>query len=150
MVGPLPVPAYAVPADPAISAPTLAEVADALGARRLLGDASAYARDALTFVVGAAQVPTFLDHLVDGCVVITPGDRADLIVATFAAHAAGLASVAGLALTLDIEPDPRVLGLVASRPWRRCHGWRDGSVRAAAARWRRHWAYSNPVWTPSH
>jgi len=32
---------------------------------------------------------------------ITPGDRADLIAATFAAHAAGLASVAGLALTLD-------------------------------------------------
>jgi phosphate acetyltransferase len=110
-VGPLPVPAYAVPSDPAISAPTLAEVADALGARRLLGDASAYAREALGFVVGAAQVPTFLDYLVDGCVVITPGDRADLIAAAFAAHAAGLASIAGLALTLDIEPDPRVLAL---------------------------------------
>ncbi len=67
----LPVPAYAVPDESAISAPTLAQVADALGATRLLGDDAAYSRDVLHFVVGAAHVPVFLDHLDDGCVVIT-------------------------------------------------------------------------------
>jgi len=111
-VGTLPVPVYGIPAAPAISAPTLAEAAEALGAERVLGDERAYDRDVLHFVVGAAQVPVFLDHLADGCAVITPGDRSDLVTATFAAHAAGFASVAGIVLTLGVRPDPRVLDLV--------------------------------------
>lgn len=108
------VPVYAIPEDPAISAPTLADVASALDAIRLLGDESAYGRDALQFVVGAAYVPVFLDHLRDGCVVITPGDRTDLLTATFAAHAAGRTSVAGVVLTLGERPDARVLDLVSA------------------------------------
>ena len=107
-----PVPVYALPADPAISAPTLAEVTQALGARRILGDDDAFSRDALRYVVGAAHVPVFLDHLADGGVVITPGDRDDLVTATFAAHAAGVVSVAGVVLTLGEVPDTRVLDLV--------------------------------------
>jgi phosphate acetyltransferase len=112
LCGDLAVPVYAIPADPAISAPTLAEVTDALKARRVLGDEAAYGRDALSYVVGAAHVPVFLDHLIDGGVVITPGDRDDLVVATFAAHAAGQVSVAGVVLTLGELPDARVLDLV--------------------------------------
>jgi phosphate acetyltransferase len=108
----LPVPRYAIPETPVISAPTLAEVTTALEAERLVGADPAYTKDVGHFVVGAAQVPVFLDHLSDGCVVITPGDRADLITATFAAHAAGVASVAGMVLTLGERPDPRVLDMV--------------------------------------
>ncbi len=111
-VGPLPVPVYAIADSPAISAPTVAQVIEELGATRLVGDAGAYARDVLDVVVGGATVPTFLDHLGEGCLVITPGDRADLIVAAHAAHVAGTASLAGLLLTLDLSPDPRVVHLV--------------------------------------
>jgi phosphate acetyltransferase len=107
------VPVYGIAEDPAISSPTLADVATALDAERLLGDEAAYGRDALHFVVGAAYVPIFLDHLTDGCAVITPGDRTDLLTATFAAHAAGRASVSGVVLTLGERPDARVLDLVS-------------------------------------
>ncbi|HEX6873332.1 MAG TPA: phosphate acetyltransferase [Micromonosporaceae bacterium] len=109
----LEIPVFGVPEEPAISAPTLADVTTALDADRLLGDEAAYGRDILHFVVGAAHVPVFLDHLKDGCVVITPGDRTDLIMATFAAHAAGIASIAGIVLTLGERPDPRVLNVVS-------------------------------------
>ena len=85
----LPVPAYAIPEVPSVSAPTVAEVAAALGATLLAGDDAALGRDVLDFVVGAAHVPTLLDHLTDGALVITPGDRADLLVAASAAHVAG-------------------------------------------------------------
>ncbi|MGC5288044.1 phosphate acetyltransferase [Micromonospora sp. DT231] len=108
----LPVPAYTIPEVPSVSAPTVAEVAAALGATLLAGDDAALSRDVLDFVVGAAHVPTLLDHLTEGALVITPGDRADLLVAASAAHVAGQASVAGLVLTLGEQPDPRVMRLV--------------------------------------
>jgi phosphate acetyltransferase len=110
----LPAPAYAIPLLPAIAAPTVAEVAAALDATPVHGATpAALARDVVSAVVGAATVPTFLDHLRDNCLVVTPGDRADLILATVAAHQAGQAAVAGLLLTLGVRPDPRVIALVS-------------------------------------
>jgi len=110
----LPVPVYAIPHLPAIAAPTVKEVATALGATPVHGaTTAALARDVVDAIVGAAQVPTFLDHLRDNCLVVTPGDRADLIVAAVAAHQTGQAAVAGLLLTLGIDPDPRVITLAA-------------------------------------
>jgi phosphate acetyltransferase len=107
------VPIYAVPRIAAVSAPTVAEVMTALGATPLLGSSpQALDRDVLHVVVGGATVPTFLDYVSDGCLVVTPGDRADLIVASMAAHSSGLASIAGMVLTLGIEPDPRVVKLI--------------------------------------
>ncbi|SCL66208.1 phosphate acetyltransferase [Micromonospora citrea] len=108
----LPVPTYAIPEVPTVSAPTVAEVAAALGATLLAGDDDALTRDVLDYVVGAAHVPTLLDHLTDGALVIMPGDRDDLLVATSAAHVAGQVSVAGLVLTLGEQPDPRAMRLV--------------------------------------
>lgn len=106
------VPVYAIPDVAAVSAPTVAEVSDALGATRRLGGPEAYARDVLSVVVGGATVPTFLDHLQDGALIIAPGDRADLIIAAYSVHVAGQVTLAGIMLTLGLEPDPRVLSLV--------------------------------------
>ncbi|WP_405104919.1 phosphate acetyltransferase [Micromonospora sp. NBC_01405] len=108
----LPVPTYAIPEVPTVSAPTVAEVAAALGATLLAGDDAALGRDVLDYVVGAAHVPTLLDHLTEGALVITPGDRADLVVAASAAHVAGQVSLAGVVLTLGEQPDPRAMRLV--------------------------------------
>ncbi|MBN1173208.1 MAG: phosphate acetyltransferase [Micromonosporaceae bacterium] len=108
----LPVPVYAVPAVPELSAPTVAEIALAMHATRIVGDDAALARDVRNIIVGGAHVPTFLDYLTDGTLVITPGDRADLIVAACAAHGAGIVSLAGIVLTLAVPPDPRVVRLV--------------------------------------
>jgi phosphate acetyltransferase len=94
-----PVLAYAIPEVRSVSAPTVAEVATALGATWLAGETNTRDRDVLDFVVGAAQVPVLLDHLTDGCLMITPGDRNDLLVAVGAAHAAGQVSVSGVVLT---------------------------------------------------
>ncbi|WP_085067193.1 phosphate acetyltransferase [Catenuloplanes japonicus] len=106
------VPTYLIPEVPTVSAPTVGELAEALGAEILSGDAKALDRDVLDLVVGAAHVPVLLDHLTDGCLMITPGDRADLLVAAAAAHAAGEVSVAGLVLTLGERPDERVARLI--------------------------------------
>jgi len=111
-VADLPAPVYAIPEIPELAAPTVAEVAAALHASHVLGDDTALARDVRDFVVGGALVPTVLDHLSDGCLLITPGDRGDLVLASYAAHAAGEATLAGIVLTLGVPLDPRVLRVV--------------------------------------
>jgi len=109
----LPVPAYVLPDEPALSAPTVAQIAQALGARVLLGDDSGLARDALDFVFGGAMLPNFLSALTPGCLVVTPGDRADLVVGSLAAHSAGTPPIAGVLLTLNEVPSEEILTLAA-------------------------------------
>jgi phosphate acetyltransferase len=108
----LPVPAWAIPEVPAVAAPTVAEVAAALEATVVTGGEAALDRDVLDYVVGGAHVPAVLDHLVDGALVITPGDRADVIVAAHAAHAAGNVTLAGMVLTIGEFPDPRAVRVI--------------------------------------
>ncbi|MEU6554705.1 phosphate acetyltransferase [Streptomyces sp. NPDC046915] len=109
----LPVPCYVVPDEPALSAPTVAQIGQALGAKVLLGDDSGLARDALGFVFGGAMLPNFLGALTPGCLVVTPGDRADLVVGSLAAHSAGTPPIAGMLLTLDEVPSDEILTLAA-------------------------------------
>ncbi|WDF41349.1 phosphate acetyltransferase [Streptomyces sp. T12] len=109
----LPVPCYVVPDEPALSAPTVSQIAQSLDAKVLLGDDSGLARDALGFVFGGAMLPNFLTALTPGCLVVTPGDRADLVVGALAAHSAGTPPIAGLLLTLDERPGDEVLTLAA-------------------------------------
>ncbi|MEV7086950.1 phosphate acetyltransferase [Streptomyces sp. NPDC093085] len=109
----LPVPCYVLPDEPALAAPTVAQITQALGGTVLLGDDSGLARDALDFVFGGAMLPTFLEALTPGCMVVTPGDRADLVVGALAAHSAGTPPIAGVLLTLDERPDDAVLTLAA-------------------------------------
>ncbi|MCG7205939.1 MULTISPECIES: phosphate acetyltransferase [Streptomyces] len=111
--GRLPVPVYVLPDEPALSAPTVAQISHALGAKVLLGDDSGLARDALDFVFGGAMLPSFLPALTPGCLVVTPGDRADLVVGSLAAHSAGTPPIAGVLLTLGERPTDEILTLAA-------------------------------------
>ncbi|OKJ37538.1 phosphate acetyltransferase [Streptomyces sp. CB01580] len=107
----LPVPCSVLPDDAALSAPTVAQITAALGGTVLLGDGSGLARDALDFVFGGAMLPNLLKALTPGCLVVTPGDRADLVVGSLAAHSAGTPPIAGVLLTLDEHPGPEILTL---------------------------------------
>ncbi|MFF0226747.1 phosphate acetyltransferase [Streptomyces sp. NPDC004629] len=109
----LPVPCYVLPDEPALAAPTVAQIGQALGAEVLLGDDSGLARDALDFVFGGAMLPNLLAALTPGCLVVTPGDRADLVVGSLAAHSAGTPPIAGVLLTLDERPSDGILTLAA-------------------------------------
>lgn len=109
----LPVPCYVLPDEPALSAPTVAQITQALDGTVLLGDEAGLARDALDFVFGGAMLPNFLNALTPGCLVVTPGDRADLVVGSLAAHSAGTPPIAGVLLTLNERPTDEILTLAA-------------------------------------
>ncbi|HWU11904.1 MAG TPA: phosphate acetyltransferase [Streptomyces sp.] len=109
----LPVPCSVLPDDPALSAPTVAQITTALGGTVLLGDDAGLARDALDFVFGGAMLPNLLKALTPGCMVVTPGDRSDLVIGSLAAHSAGTPPIAGVLLTLNERPGEEILRLAA-------------------------------------
>jgi phosphate acetyltransferase len=107
----------AVPELPMLAAPTVAEVATALGARYLQpldgeGTAGGARREVGRLIVGAMGLEHFLERIVDGDLVITPADRVDIIAGSLAAHLSGTyPGVAGLVLTGGDVP-PAVCRLV--------------------------------------
>jgi phosphate acetyltransferase len=90
-----------------LAAPTVAEVAAELSARYLQpvegaveAGASPVGREVSRVIVGAMSLPSFLERVAQDDLLITPGDRADLIAGCLAAHLSGTyPSIAGLLLT---------------------------------------------------
>ena len=113
------VPAWAMPEDPLLIAPTLRELADTVGARLIGGDEELMSREVLDVLVGAMSVEHLLDRLRPGAVVITPGDRHDVLLGLLLAHQAeSFASLSGIVLTGGMVPAPtigRLLGGLGSR-----------------------------------
>ncbi len=60
--------------------------------------------------VCARTIPNMVDQLSPGTLVVTPGDREDIIIATCMAAMNGV-PLAGLLLTGNLQPDPRTLKL---------------------------------------
>jgi phosphate acetyltransferase len=110
-------PAYVLPEVPQLAAPTVAEVARALAAEFLRpvrgAEEPSTRREVGNVIVGAMSLPHFLEHISDGDLIITPGDRADLIVGSLASRFSGTyPNIAGLVLTGGLVPEPSVLKLI--------------------------------------
>ena len=112
-------PVYVLPEDTLLEKPTVSEIVRALDARLLHGDEAALNREVRDYKVAAMHLPNFLDHANEGSLVITPGDRADIILGCItAAVSEHYPVIAGLVLTGDLEPAPQIQRLVAGlRKW---------------------------------
>jgi phosphate acetyltransferase len=70
-------------------------------------------REVAHFKVAAMELPHFLDHVEDGSLIITPGDRADIILGSLMADtSAGYPQIAGVLLTGGLRPAPQILKLI--------------------------------------
>src|SRR3954453_16234773 len=108
---------YALPESPVLTAPTMAEIADACEAALLTGDASILGRETSGVLVAAMTLPNVLDRLYDEVVVITPGDRAAALMGGAPAHlSGGEPTPAGVVLTGGLPPTPHVLQLLERLP----------------------------------
>jgi phosphate acetyltransferase len=103
---------YAVPEEEVLAKPTLNEVAEALDAKVLCGHKQLY-RHARQFTVAAMQLRNLLPRISHGTLVITPGDRADVIVACMATlSSASIENISGIVLTGGLTPEPPVWDLI--------------------------------------
>jgi len=106
-------PVYVLKEEPALCYPTVREVAYALKGRLLGNEANGLDREVQEIKVAAMQLPHILKHIQDGLLLITPGDRADVILGSLVTLFSEKApSLAGLVLTGGIMPEAEVLGLI--------------------------------------
>src|SRR4051794_36305242 len=99
------VPIYTIPEVDLLMAPTVGQIAAACGGELIAGDPALLAREALHLVVAAMTLPNLMARMKDGALLITPGDRADVLLAALFAHAApSLPPPAGILLTGGLRP----------------------------------------------
>ena len=104
---------YVIPEHGILAKPTVAEIAQALQAQCLRGEGESLNRMVTQFKVAAMELPHFLDRIEEGNLIITPGDRSDIIVGSLAAEAStSYPHIAGLLLTGGFKPTPQVQRLI--------------------------------------
>jgi phosphate acetyltransferase len=98
------VPAWAIPEDPLLVAPTVDEVKTAVEGELLLGDETLLGREVTGVVIAAMSVDNVLPRLTEGCLVVIPGDRSEVLLAVLTANASEtFPSVAGVVLNGGFE-----------------------------------------------
>ena len=103
---------FTVPRVKNLSHPTLHEILDALNGQVLFGKDNLDNQTG-SFGVGAMQLHNYLTHLRDNSLVITPGDRSDIILGALQANLSdNYPAISGIVLTGGILPEPSILKLL--------------------------------------
>jgi phosphate acetyltransferase len=106
-------PVYTLKEEPVLAFPSVGAIARALGARFLIGKGRILNREVRLYKVAAMQLRHVLAHMQDGVLIITPGDRADVILGSIVTLFSDKApNIAGIILTGGLEPEPHVQKLI--------------------------------------
>ena len=102
----------AIPMISTLNNTTIQEIVNELDAKVLFGEA--YLNNQISsFSVGAMQLRNYLNHLKEDGLVITPGDRADIILGALQANeSVNYPSISGIVLTGNIIPEDTILKLI--------------------------------------
>jgi phosphate acetyltransferase len=101
-----------IPGDTRLASPTMKEINEHLDGKLLFGE-DHLSNQADHFVTGAMQVPNFLNYLTENVLIITPGDRGDIIICALQANlSTSYPKVAGIVLTAGYEPEEPILRLI--------------------------------------
>jgi phosphate acetyltransferase len=101
-----------IPVDKELRNPTIKEICEDLKGKLLFGSEH-LANQVDNYVTGAMQLPNFLSYLKENVLIVTPGDRGDIIIGSLQANSsASYPKVAGIVLTADILPDKPVMRLI--------------------------------------
>ncbi|WGK93972.1 MULTISPECIES: phosphate acetyltransferase [Flavobacterium] len=101
-----------IPVIASLNHPTVQEIVTDLNAKVLFGE-TYLNNQTSNFSVGAMQLCNYLVHLKEDSLVITPGDRADIILGALQANeSVNYPTIAGIVLTGNILPEPSILKLI--------------------------------------
>jgi len=101
-----------IPETTKLNSPTFREVHENLGAKALFG-IDRHDNPVDHTIVGAMQLHHFLDYLKDNTLIVTPGDRSDIIIGALQANLSrNYPRLSGIMLTGGFEPEPTVSRLI--------------------------------------
>ena len=101
-----------IPDDVNLKSPTMREVMEHLQGELLFGEDQLSNR-VDNFVTGAMQVPNFLNYLKENVVIVTPGDRGDIIICALQANlSTSYPKVAGIVLSAGSLPEEPIMRLI--------------------------------------
>jgi phosphate acetyltransferase len=101
-----------IPMETGLQSPTMKEITDSLSANVLFGE-NLMANQVDNFVTGAMMLPNFLNHIKENVLIVTPGDRGDIIIGALQANqSTNYPKVAGIVLTAGSIPDQPVMKLI--------------------------------------
>ena len=102
--------------DKRLKSPTMKEINEQLHGKVLFG-AESLTNQVDNFVTGAMQVPNFLNYLKENVLIITPGDRGDIIISALQANlSASYPKIAGIVLTAGYIPEKPIMKLIKGLP----------------------------------
>jgi len=105
-------PFYVIPENKALANPSINDVSRWLDASVMYGAAGMNAMVG-DYLVAAMRVENFLEYLTPGCLVITPGDRSDIILASLSARSSTTyPEVSGIILTGGLVPSDSIRRLI--------------------------------------
>jgi phosphate acetyltransferase len=108
--------AYAIPNEPSLGNSTVGEISTILGAEVLYGEEELN-RHVYNFTVAAMQLRNFLTRIGHGSLIITPGDREDVIISCFAAaSSSSMENISGILLTGGLKPEEPIWNLIRGFP----------------------------------
>ncbi len=106
-------PVWAIPEDRLLIAPTVAAIMEAVEGTLIKGDVEALQRESLGVVVAAMSMENVLTRLIEGAVIVVPGDRADVLLAVLMANASEtFPSVSGIILNGGFDLLPQIALLI--------------------------------------
>jgi phosphate acetyltransferase len=106
-------PVYVLSEEPLLDRPTVRDISRGIGADLISGDDAELDGEVRNVKIAAMELSNFLDHLEEGSLVITPGDRSDIILGTLAADRSDrYPRIAALVLTGNLKPTPQVRRLL--------------------------------------
>jgi phosphate acetyltransferase len=107
------IPVTLLPEEPALRRPTLADVARVLETPVIGGSPEALARTINKVLVAAMTLPHLIPRLTSDCLLVVPGDRADVIVLAQASRfSSTVPGLAGLLLTGGYAPDETIMRFI--------------------------------------
>lgn len=110
------VPVFLLPENEELDKPSLADISDALACENVLGRNDGMDRIVKQFKIAAMTMEHFLDHVEDGDLIIVPGDRDDIILASCSTlSSANYPNVAGILLSGGFHPGKNTMRLLTGR-----------------------------------
>lgn len=102
-----------LPVQKMLSAPNLSQIAEEISGRWLNRQPRSANQRVHRVVVGAMTAKGIVAYLQPGTLIITPGDRDDIILAAISSARLPVDTIAGLVLTNDIQPHAKLIELLA-------------------------------------